>query len=73
VVIVASAPAKIILFGEHFVVYGEPAVVTAIDKRVHVSAELRKDRRIYVKSVDLGVSGFTDGGFEAERGGPDGY
>jgi mevalonate kinase len=72
VVVVASAPAKIILFGEHFVVYGEPAVVTAIDKRAHVSAELRKDRHIYVKSVDLGVSGFfTDEGFEAERGGSD--
>jgi len=69
---VASAPAKIILFGEHFVVYGEPAVVTAIDKRAHVSAELRKDRRIYIKSVDLGVSGFfVDEGFKAERGGPD--
>jgi len=72
VAVVASAPAKIILFGEHFVVYGEPAVVTAIDKRAHVSAELRKDRRIYVKSADLGASGFfIDEGFEAERGGPD--
>jgi len=72
VAVVASAPAKIILFGEHFVVYGEPAVVTAIDKRAYVSAELRKDRRIYIKSADLGASGFfTDEDFEAERGGPE--
>jgi mevalonate kinase len=69
VAIVASAPAKVILFGEQFVVYGEPAVVTAIDKRAYVSAELRKDRHIYVKSVNLDTSGFfTDKGFEAERG-----
>jgi len=32
--VIASAPAKAILFGEHFVVYGEPAIVLAIDKRI---------------------------------------
>ncbi|MEM4186441.1 MAG: galactokinase family protein, partial [Candidatus Caldarchaeum sp.] len=30
---VASAPGKVILFGEHFVVSGYPAIVTAIDMR----------------------------------------
>lgn len=59
--VTASAPAKIILFGEHFVVYGEPAIVLAIDKRVHASADIRKDKRIYVNSVDLGTSGFFEG------------
>ncbi len=33
----ASAPGKCILFGEHAVVYGEPAVAVAIDARVEVS------------------------------------
>lgn len=32
----ASAPAKIILFGEHFVVYEKPAILASIDKRVHI-------------------------------------
>ena len=68
--IVASAPAKIILFGEHFVVYGEPAIVLAIDKRAHVTAKLRADKRIYVNSVDLGLSGFfTKELFQPECGG----
>jgi len=69
---VASAPAKVILFGEHFVVYGEPAVVVAIDKRAYASAELRKDKSIYVNSTGMGASGFFHGKrFRVERGGSD--
>lgn len=69
--VIASAPAKIILFGEHFVVYGEPAIVTAIDKRAHVTAELRKDKRIYIRSPDLKASGYFSqkNHFQAEQGG----
>jgi mevalonate kinase len=54
----ASAPAKTILFGEHFVVFGELAVAMAIDLRAHVSAESRRDKRIYIESETLGVSGY---------------
>ena len=36
-VVVASAPGKCILFGEHAVVYGEPAVAVAIEQRLTVS------------------------------------
>lgn len=68
---IASAPAKIILFGEHFVVFGEPAVVLAIDKRAYAHVELRKDKRIYVQPRDLKLSGyFEKDEFEAERGTP---
>ncbi len=35
----ASAPGKFILFGEHAVVYGKPAVAIAVDKRIEVSVE----------------------------------
>ena len=35
---IASAPAKIILFGEHFVVHGTKAILAAIDKRVTVTS-----------------------------------
>jgi mevalonate kinase len=59
--VTASAPAKVILFGEHFVVFGEPAVVLAIDKRAYASVQLRKDKRIRIYSKDLGVSGSYSG------------
>ncbi len=46
--IVASAPGKVILFGEHAVVYGEPSLVAAIDKRVRVRVERKRgDTRIH--------------------------
>jgi len=67
--VVASAPAKAILFGEHFVVYGQPAIVLAIDRRAYVKARLRKDRQIHIYSKDMGVSGyFSDGRFQPEQG-----
>ncbi|MCC6010683.1 MAG: hypothetical protein LM588_06845, partial [Fervidicoccaceae archaeon] len=33
--VTASAPGKITLFGEHAVVYGYPALVVAINKRIY--------------------------------------
>jgi len=42
----ASAPGKCILFGEHAVVYGQPAVAVAIDQRMVVSIENNDDWRI---------------------------
>jgi len=67
--VIASAPAKVILFGEHFVVYGEPAIVLAIDKRAYVKAENRNDKRLFLRSVNLNLAGyFEDGIFRIEKG-----
>ena len=54
----ASAPAKTILFGEHSVVYGEPAIAGAVNKRAYIT----------IKESDTNLSVFKapDIGFEAE-------
>ena len=54
----ASAPGKVILFGEHSVVYRGPAVVLAVDRRARVIAEEERDEKIFIDAVDLGVSGY---------------
>jgi len=58
----ATAPAKIILFGEHSVVYKGPAIVLAIDRRASVVASKRDDKRIYIDAEDLGFSGCFENG-----------
>ncbi|VDN34587.1 unnamed protein product [Gongylonema pulchrum] len=50
-----SAPGKIILFGEHAVVYGRTAVAGSIDLRTYVSLFTSADGRIYLSLPDLGV------------------
>ncbi len=67
--VVASAPGKIILFGEHFVVYGEPAIVLAIDKRAYATVDHSDDKFLHCRSVNLNLKGyFDDGVFKVERG-----
>jgi len=47
---IASAPGKIILFGEHFVVHGTDAILAAIDKRVTVTSTFTENKTIKVNS-----------------------
>ncbi|WP_254822542.1 mevalonate kinase [Haloglomus halophilum] len=56
---VSSAPGKVYLFGEHAVVYGEPAVPCAIERRARVTVERRDDDRVRVNADDLTLDGFT--------------
>ena len=51
---IASAPGKIILFGEHFVVHGTKAILAAIDKRVTITSSFTENKTIKVNS-ELGT------------------
>ena len=67
----ASAPAKIILFGEHFVVYGNPAVLAAISRRITVKAHTPDSSAVTIRS-DIGVAGqYSGSNFKPLEGGKD--
>jgi mevalonate kinase len=56
--VTSSAPGKVYLFGEHAVVYGEPAVPCAIERRAEVTVE-RRSEGLRVHAADLTLDGFT--------------
>jgi len=65
----ASAPAKIILFGEHFVVYGNPAILASISRRITVVARTTGKDKIVIGS-DIGAAGEYSGStFKPIKGG----
>ena len=55
----ATAPGKVYLFGEHAVVYGEPAIPCAVERRASVTVDSRSDDRVVVEATDLTLDGFT--------------
>lgn len=56
----ASAPGKAILFGEHAVVYGKPAIAVAINRKAITTIRDGTDDAINVQIPDLDVYGQID-------------
>lgn len=46
----AHAPGSLMLLGEYAVLHGKPALVCAVDKRIHVSLAPRNDNQIFIHS-----------------------
>jgi len=57
--IIVSAPGKLMLFGEHAVVYGRPCIVTAVNQRLKVSAQFLKKKEFYLDAPDVYIKGYT--------------
>lgn len=53
--VVVSAPGKLMLLGEHAVVYDRPCIVTAIDRRMKVRLSVIKDEVLEVESPKVGI------------------
>ena len=53
--VATSAPGKLMLYGEHAVVYGHPCIVTAVDQRVQVTVEPNGEGEIHVASPNVGL------------------
>lgn len=53
--ITVSAPGKLMLLGEHAVVYGRPCIVTAVDQRMKVSVEILKKPKFHLNAPDVKI------------------
>ncbi len=51
----ASAPGSVMLLGEYGVLFGKPALVCAVDKRIHVTLTPRHDTAINIYSEGMGT------------------
>jgi len=53
-----SAPGKLMLFGEHAVVYGHPCIVTAVDQRLGLKAETIDNQILQLIAPDVGIDNY---------------
>jgi mevalonate kinase len=51
----ASAPAKIILFGEHFAVYNQPIILASINKRMKIECKIKREKN---KTINIETNHF---------------
>jgi mevalonate kinase len=56
-----SAPGKVIISGEHFVVYGGLAVAAAINMRAYATVKLKEGGNVKIGSKQLGTAEWQDG------------
>src|SRR3989338_4870442 len=56
--ITVSSPGKLMLLGEHAVVYGKPCLVTAVDQRMNVTISLLTNPAFELDAPDVQISGY---------------
>ncbi|MBI3342849.1 hypothetical protein HY032_01710, partial [Candidatus Gottesmanbacteria bacterium] len=58
--IAVSAPGKLMLLGEHAVVYGYPSLVTTVDERLTVDVETISENKVVVETPQVNDTRFVD-------------
>ncbi len=55
----ASAPGKLMLFGEHAVIYNKPCIVASVDHRISVWLKKRNDNQIILNAPGINLKNYT--------------
>ena len=58
-IVKTSAPGKLMLFGEHSVVFGHPCIVTAVDRRLSITLEENGEEIFILDAPDLGLRAYS--------------
>jgi mevalonate kinase len=66
--ITVSAPGKLMLFGEHAVVYDHPCLVTAVDQRMKATVAVLDTLEFQLEAVDVNVTGYKKNLSELGKG-----
>jgi len=56
--ITVSAPGKLMLFGEHAVVYNRPCIVTAVDQRMRATITFVDSPEFFLEAPDVKITGY---------------
>ena len=68
---IASAPGKVILFGEHFVLYGGKAILCSINKRIVATSQFLDEKKVRIRSglgnAELGINSISELDFGSTR------
>jgi mevalonate kinase len=56
--VTVSAPGKLMLFGEHAVVYGQPCIVTAVGQRMRATAERTDTPSLLINAKDVQIKDY---------------
>lgn len=56
--IIVSAPGKLMLLGEHAVVYGRPCIVTAVNQRMKATVELTDESVFELNAPDVQITNY---------------
>lgn len=54
-----SAPGKLMLFGEHAVIYHRPCIVTAVDQRMIVEIKPAREEKLLLDAPGVGIKGYS--------------
>lgn len=63
-----SAPGKLMLFGEHAVLYDRPCLVTAVDQRMHATVEVLDTNVFQLEAEEVKITGYTKALFDIGKG-----
>ncbi len=66
--ITVSAPGKLMLFGEHAVVYNRPCIVTAVDQRLKLQLTTIEAPYFELDAPDVGIDGYKKKIFDLGKG-----